>query len=85
MNIIKTNQISRLKTKFGFNNKTSKQLDVNRMNMFCFTLRDAILEWGKKIMHFHPGCIFLELETTFYKRYCIIQNDEQVYMALRVI
>jgi hypothetical protein len=28
---------------------------------------------------------FLELEVTFCKRYCTIQNDEQVYMALRII
>ncbi len=55
------------------------------MNLFCFTLRDAILEWGKKFMQSHPSCIFLELEVAFYERYYIVQNDEQVYMALRVI
>ncbi len=55
------------------------------MNLFYFTLKDVILEWGKKFMQSHPGYIFLELEATFYKWYCIIQNDEHVYMALRVI
>jgi hypothetical protein len=36
-------------------------------------------------MQFQPSCIFLELEATFCKRYCTIQNDEHVYMALRVV
>jgi hypothetical protein len=43
-NIVKTNQISRSKIKFSFNDKTSKQLDANIMNLFCSTLRDAISE-----------------------------------------
>jgi hypothetical protein len=55
------------------------------MNLFCFTLRDVILEWGENFMQFHPGCIFLKLEAAFYKHYCIVHNDEQVYMALRII
>jgi hypothetical protein len=51
------------------------------MNLFCFTLKDAILEcWGKKFMKSHPSCTFLELEITFCKCYCIIQNNEHVYM-----
>jgi hypothetical protein len=36
-------------------------------------------------MQFQPSCIFLELEATFFKRYCTVQNDEHVSMALRVI
>jgi hypothetical protein len=59
--------------------------DVDIMNLFFFTLRDSILEWGKKIMQSHLGCIFLKLKTTFYKCYYTIQNDEHVYMALKVI
>jgi hypothetical protein len=55
------------------------------MNLFCFTLRDAILEWGENFMQFHPSCTFLELEVAFCKCYHTIQNDEQVYMALRAI
>jgi len=54
------------------------------MNLFCFTLRDVILEWGEKFMQSHLGCTFLKLEATFCKR-CIIQNDEQVYMCVGVI
>jgi hypothetical protein len=36
-------------------------------------------------MQFHLDCTFLELEATFYKHYHTFQNDEHVYMALRVI
>jgi hypothetical protein len=53
--------------------------------MFCFTLRDAISLWCKTFMQCHSGCTFLELEVAFYKHYCTIQNDEQVYMALRIM
>jgi hypothetical protein len=38
-----------------------EEQDANIMNLFCFTLKDAILEWGKKIMQSHLGYIFLEL------------------------
>ncbi len=50
--------------------------DTEIVNLFCFTLRDTILKWGKKIMQSHRSYIFLELEVTFYKCYCIIQNNE---------
>ncbi len=50
--------------------------DIEIVNLFCFTLRDTILKWGKKIMQSHRSYIFLELEVTFYKCYCIIQNNE---------
>ncbi len=59
--------------------------DTDIVNLFCFTLRDAILEWGENCMQFHLNCTFLELEVAFCKPYCIVQNDELVYMALRVI
>jgi hypothetical protein len=49
---------------------------VNIMNLFCFTLRNAILEWGENFIQFHSSCIFLELEVAFCKRYHIVQNDE---------
>jgi hypothetical protein len=55
------------------------------MNLFCFTFRVAILEWGKKFMQIHLGYIFLELEVTFCKWNHTVQNDEHVYMALRFI
>jgi len=50
--------------------------DVDIMTLFCFTLKDAILEWGENFMQSHPSYIFLELEATFCKRYHTIQNDE---------
>jgi hypothetical protein len=55
------------------------------MNLFIFTLRDAILEWGENFMQSHPSCNFSKFEATFCKPYYIVQNDEHVYMALRVI
>ncbi len=36
-------------------------------------------------MQSHPSCIILKLEIAFCKRYCTIRNDEQIYIALRVI
>jgi hypothetical protein len=50
-----------------------------------FILRDVILEGGKKFMQSHMGCTFLELKVAFCKHYRTVQNDEHVYMALRVI
>jgi hypothetical protein len=32
--------------------------NANIVNLFYFTLRDVILEWGKKIMHSHQGYTF---------------------------
>jgi hypothetical protein len=43
--------------------------DTDIMNLFCFTLRDAISEWGEDFMQSHPSYIFLELEATFCKQY----------------
>ncbi len=63
----------------------SEKRNANIMNLFCFTLRDVISEWGKNFMYSHPGCIFLELEVAFCKHYRIVQNDEHLYMALKVI
>jgi hypothetical protein len=39
--------------------------DTNIMDLFCFTLKDVILEWGKNFMQSHPSCTFLELEVAF--------------------
>jgi hypothetical protein len=64
---------------------TSEKWDIDIMNLFCFTLKDVISEWGKNFMQFHLGCTILELEVAFYKWYHIVQNDEQVYMVLKVI
>jgi hypothetical protein len=59
--------------------------DVNIVNLICFTLHNAILEWGENFMRAHPICRFKEIEVMFYKHYCKILMDEQVYMALLVI
>ncbi len=40
--------------------------DTNIMDLFCFTLKDVILEWGKNFMQSHPSCTFLELEVAFW-------------------
>jgi hypothetical protein len=37
------------------------------INLFGFTLRDSIFEWGENDIHDHPNCIFEELEQTFCK------------------
>lgn len=58
---------------------------ANIMNMFWFTLKDAILEWGENFMQSHLNCTFLELEVEICKQYQTIQNNEHVYMALKVI
>ncbi len=50
--------------------------DADIVNLFHLTLRYANANWGKNFMQSHPGCTFLELETTFCKRYCTVQNDE---------
>jgi hypothetical protein len=55
------------------------------MNLFCSTLIDAISEWGENFMQFYLGYTYLELEVAFCECYHIVQNNEQVYMALKVI
>jgi hypothetical protein len=40
---------------------------------------------GATFSYNHPNCSFIELETTFYKRYWIVQNDDQFYMVVRVV
>lgn len=55
------------------------------INFICFTWRDKVLKWGENFMLSHARCTFEKLETTFYKHYHKVQNDEQVYMALCMI
>jgi hypothetical protein len=50
--------------------------DPNIINLFCFTFRDAILEWGENFMQSHLGCTFAKLEVTFCKRYQKVQINE---------
>jgi hypothetical protein len=59
--------------------------NANILNLFYFTLCDAISEWGKNFMRPHSVCKFEELEATFYKHYWKVQKDEQVCMSLCMI
>jgi hypothetical protein len=59
--------------------------DADIMNLFCFTLRDVILEWVENFMQSHMSCIYRELKVAFCKWYCIVQNNEHFYMAFKVI
>ncbi len=65
--------------------KPMEKNDVDIINLFCFTLRDAISKWGFFFMRTPLVCRFEELEVTFCKRYQKVQMDEQVYMALRML
>jgi hypothetical protein len=56
-------------------------MESNIINLFGFTLKDNIFEWGEN----HPNCIFEELEQTFCKQFITIKNDEEVYMQLQNI
>jgi hypothetical protein len=49
--------------------------DADIVNLFCFTLRNAICEWGEKFMKTHHVCRFEKLEATFCKRYQKVQTD----------
>jgi hypothetical protein len=60
--------------------------DADIIDLFCFTLRDAISEWGKNFMRADLVCRFKELvQATFCKHYLKVQTSEQVYMALLMI
>jgi hypothetical protein len=43
--------------------------DVDIINLFCFTLRDAISKWGFFLMKAHLVCKFEELKVVFCKCY----------------
>ncbi len=57
-------------------------MEVDVINLFGFTLRSNIYEWGKNYVQDHPNCIFEELEQVFYKWFRIVKNDEKAYMQL---
>jgi hypothetical protein len=50
--------------------------DVDIINLFCFTLRDAISELGENFMKAHLVCKFEELEAAFCKPNQKVQMDE---------
>jgi hypothetical protein len=41
--------------------------DADIVNLFYFTLRDAISKWGENFMQSHQRCYFVELEIAFCK------------------
>ncbi len=55
-------------------------MEVDIINLFGFTLRDNILEWGENFVQDHPNYTFDELEQAFYKCFRTMKNDEEVYM-----
>jgi hypothetical protein len=59
------------------NQANEERNDPDIVNLFCFTLKDAISKWGRST--------FVKLKETFYKHYQKLRTNEQVYMALRVI
>jgi sugar phosphate permease len=44
-----------------------KIIKIDIINLFGFTLRDSIFEWGKKYIQNHPNFTFEELEQAFCK------------------
>lgn len=58
-------------------------MQANIINLFGFTLRDNILEWGENFVQNHPNCTVNELEQTFYKHFQTMKNDKEIYMSLR--
>jgi hypothetical protein len=56
--------------------------DVDIINLFCFTICNAIFVWGENFMKAHPICRFEALEVTFCKCSRKVQTNEQGYMAL---
>jgi hypothetical protein len=55
------------------------------INLFSFTLRDSIFEWGENYVQDNPNYIFEELEQTFCKQFKTVKNNEEIYMQLRNI
>jgi hypothetical protein len=58
-------------------------VEANIINLFGFTLRDNILEWGENFIQDHLNCTFDELEQTFFKCFRTVKNDEKINMQLR--
>jgi hypothetical protein len=60
-------------------------MKVDIINLFSFTFRDNIFEWGENYIQDHPKCTFEELEHAFCKQFKIVKNNEEVYMQLQNI
>jgi len=57
-------------------------MEADIINLFGFTLRNNIFEWGENYVQNHPNYISKELEQAFYQRFKMVKNDEEVYMQL---
>ncbi len=55
-------------------------MEVDIINLFGFTFKDNIFEWGENFVQNHPNCIFEKLEQTFCKRFKTMKNDGEVCM-----
>jgi hypothetical protein len=55
-------------------------MEVDIINLFGFTLKDNIFEWGENFIQDHPNCTFEKLEQAFCKRFIAVKNNEVVYM-----
>jgi hypothetical protein len=44
-------------------------IEVNIINLFGFTFRDIIFEWGENFIQDHPNCTFEKLEQIFCKQF----------------
>ncbi len=60
-------------------------VEVDSINLFDFTLRDSIFEWGEIFVQDDPNCTFEKLEQQFCKRFRIVKNDEEIHMQLQNI
>jgi hypothetical protein len=59
-------------------------MEVDIINLFGFTFKDNIFEWGENYVQKHPNCTFEELEQTFCNQFKTMKNEE-VYMQLQNI
>ncbi len=60
-------------------------VEFDIINLFSFTPRVRIFEWGENYVQDYPNCTFEKLEQAFCKRFRIMKNDEEVYMQLQNI
>ncbi len=58
-----------------------EMVEVDIINLFGFTFKDNIFEWGKNYVQDHPNCTFEKLEQAFCNWIKTVKNDEkEVYM-----
>jgi hypothetical protein len=60
-------------------------MEANIIDLFGFTLKDNISEWGENYVRNHLNCTFEKFEQTFCKQFKSVKNSEEVYMQLQNI